>query len=281
MTLFPELLDSFAAHGIPRKAVQQCALSLCAVNPRDYTDDLHRTVDDRPYGGGPGMVMRVEPLRRAIAAAHEWVGGSALTVYLSPQGTVYTQLMARQLAGRAAVDTVVGAVNLQQGLQQKQQQKRQQDLSATDALVLVAGRYEGIDERLIVSDVDCEWSVGDFILSGGELAAFSVVDSIARLLPGVLGNSESADNDSFGEDGLLDFPHYTRPEELDGEAVPAVLLSGDHAAIARWRRRKALQRTALRRPDMIKVALQNAALNNHDLDLLRELGFDLRRLESG
>lgn len=270
VTLFPELVDAFTAHGIPRKALKQCALSLSVMNPRDFTDDPHRTVDDRPYGGGPGMVMRVEPLRKAIAAAHEWIGSEALTVYLSPQGTLYTQAMARQLAGRspesADNDLPIG---------------ESPDLRATEALVLVAGRYEGIDERLIDSDIDVEWSVGDFVLSGGELAALTVIDSIARLLPGVLGNSESADNDSFGEDGLLDFPHYTRPHELDGVAVPEVLLGGDHAAIAGWRRRQALHRTALRRPDMIKAALQGSQLNKQDLDSLRELGFDLQNFESG
>lgn len=228
------------------------------------------------------MVMRVEPLRKAIAAAREWVASdseagsdtaaatnSALTVYLSPQGRVYRQSMARQLAGRSD-DKGASLVG-----------QPPQDLSATKALVLVAGRYEGIDERLIASDIDCEWSVGDFVLSGGELAALSVIDSIARLLPDVLGNSESADNDSFGEDGLLDCPHYTRPHELDGEPVPDVLVSGDHAAIAKWRRREALHRTALRRPDMIRAAMDKALLNKQDLDSLSELGFDLKSFESG
>ena len=294
VTLFPELLDAFAAHGIPRKAVQQCALSLRAVNPRDFTDDPHRTVDDRPYGGGPGMVMRVEPLRKAIAAAHQWVafeaafeaqagpdadlkaGSDALTVYLSPQGRVYNQSMARQLAGR-----LNDRSNEEAGGQPAFAAEPQPNLSSTTALVLVAGRYEGIDERLLASDIDCEWSVGDFVLSGGELAALSVIDSIARLLPDVLGNNESADNDSFGEDGLLDCPHYTRPHELDGEPVPDVLLSGDHAAIAKWRRREALHRTARRRPDLIKAAMDRAILNKQDLDSLRELGFDMQSVESG
>ena len=259
VTLFPEMLDSFAAHGIPRKAVQQQALALHAVNPRDFADDVHRTVDDRPYGGGPGMVMRVEPLRKAIAQAQRLVAAEhsnqrPLTVYLSPQGQQYNQDIARNLVGRQSNEAAHGVQNL-------------------SSLVLVAGRYEGIDERLIGSDIDCEWSVGDYVLSGGELAALLVIDSIARLLPGVLGNSESAENDSFGEDGLLDCPHYTRPQELAGKQVPEVLLSGDHAAIARWRRDQALQRTWQRRPELIQVAEANDVLDKRDLELLRTLGF--------
>ena len=282
VTLFPELLDAFAAHGIPRIAVQQQALSLQAFNPRDFTDDPHRTVDDRPYGGGPGMVMRVAPLRRAIEAAREKLASldagardtagadrpsRALTVYLSPQGRPYNQQMARQLAGQFSKQA--GAAENEADLSPGQPQ-----LSGVKSLVLVAGRYEGIDERLIGTDIDCEWSVGDYVLSGGELAALLVIDSIARLLPGVLGNSESAENDSFGEEGLLDHPHYTRPQELDGRNVPQVLLSGHHSSIEEWRRRQALERTLQRRPDLLQAAIANETLSKRDLELLDELGFE-------
>ena len=291
VTLFPQLLEAFAAHGIPRIAVQQQALSLHALNPRDFTEDAHRTVDDRPYGGGPGMVMRVAPLCRAITAAREKLlqaealdaaGADSesrmLTVYLSPQGHRYTQQMARQLAGSPAVASapdVASAPNVASATADTEFiPGRENSLQGVTSLVLVAGRYEGIDERLVSTDIDCEWSVGDFVLSGGELAAFLVIDSICRLLPGVLGNSESAESDSFGEDGLLDYPHYTRPQELEGRSVPDVLLSGDHSAIAEWRRRQALQRTMQRRPDLLKVAVANQMLSKQDLAMLRELGFE-------
>ncbi len=280
VTLFPEMLDSFSAHGIPRKALQQQALELHAVNPRDFAEDVHRTVDDRPYGGGPGMVMRVEPLRLAIAQAQRLVseslsqarqGSRPLTVYLSPQGQRYTQDMARVLAGRQSSRQSGQSVNTD--LLERFDGLEEHELQDVSSLVLVAGRYEGIDERLIGSDIDCEWSVGDYVLSGGELASLLVIDSIVRLLPGVLGNSESADNDSFGEDGLLDFPHYTRPQELAGKQVPAVLLSGDHAAIARWRREQSLQRTWRRRPDLIRAAKAKEVLDKKDLELLSALGY--------
>ncbi len=189
-------------------------------NPRDFARDRHRTVDDRPYGGGPGMVMAVEPLRSTIRAARRaWPAGRRKVSLLSPQGRRLDQAAVRELA-------------------------RRQDL------ILVCGRYEGIDERLIELEIDEEWSLGDYVLSGGELAAAVVIDAVTRLLPGVLGDEQSAAQDSF-MDGLLDCQHYTRPEEIEGLAVPPVLLSGDHGAIERWRRKQALGRTWLRRPELL------------------------------
>lgn len=272
VTLFPELLESFAANGIPRIAVEQGALSLFAVNPRDFTDDPHRTVDDRPYGGGPGMVMRAEPLSKAIRAARQLVLGQAsgndaansarvTTVYMSPQGALFSQSLARQLAGRVDAGSQALASDDQ--------------LLSVTGLVLIAGRYEGVDERLIEQEVDHEWSIGDFVLSGGEIAAFAVIDCVARLLPGVLGNIESADNDSFGTDGLLDFPHYTRPAEFEAVAVPSVLKGGDHAAIALWRRQQSLLRTATRRPDLLRLARDKAVLTEKDVVFLRSAGIEL------
>ena len=233
ITIFPELVASLTESGIPRKARDLGRLDVELINPRDFTDDERRTVDDRPYGGGPGMVMKVEPLRRAIAAARESCPG-AKVIYLSPQGARLVQRRVEALA------------------------------TEEQALILLAGRYEGIDERLIEAEVDAEISIGDYVLSGGELAAMVVIDAVARLLPEVLGHAESAAQDSFS-DGLLDCPHYTRPEWLDGERVPEVLLSGNHAAIARWRRMQALGRTAERRPDLMPNELKK-----DDLRLLAE-----------
>jgi tRNA (guanine37-N1)-methyltransferase len=209
-------------------------------NPRDFADDAHRTVDDRPYGGGPGMVMMVEPLRRAIDAARKAAPGAPVA-YLSPQGRRLDQQVAAELAQRGS-------------------------------MILLAGRYEGVDERLIQSDVDEEWSIGDYVLSGGELPAMVLMDTVVRLLPGVLGHADSAEQDSF-VDGLLDFPHYTRPEEIGGQRVPAVLLSGDHEQIRRWRLKQALGRTWLRRPDL----LEGRALSDEEKVLLDEY----RRAERG
>jgi tRNA (guanine37-N1)-methyltransferase len=189
------------------------------LNPRDYARDRHRTVDDRPYGGGPGMVMAVEPLRSAIRDARAVAGAEAKVSLLSPQGQPLKQGAVRRLARR-------------------------------EDLILVCGRYEGIDERLIEREIDEEWSIGDYVLSGGELAAAVLIDAVTRLLPGVLGDEQSAEQDSF-MDGLLDCQHYTRPEEIDGLTVPPVLLSGDHGAIERWRRKQALGRTWLRRPELL------------------------------
>ncbi|MFO1423099.1 MAG: tRNA (guanosine(37)-N1)-methyltransferase TrmD [Candidatus Competibacteraceae bacterium] len=234
VTLFPEMVETLLRFGVTGRAVERGLLMVATWNPRDDTHDRHRTVDDRPYGGGPGMVMKVQPLRDALRRARQAMEPRGRTICLSPQGRPLTQDGVRELA-------------------------------MEPRLILLAGRYEGIDERLIEAEVDEEWSIGDYVLSGGELAALVVIDAVARLLPGALNDDESAEQDSFME-GLLDCPHYTRPEELDGRWVPAVLLSGDHAAIARWRRREALGRTWLRRPDL----LAQRALGNPDQALLEE-----------
>jgi tRNA (guanine37-N1)-methyltransferase len=207
-----------AEHGIPARARERGLLELVSWNPRDYPTDRHRTVDDRPYGGGPGMVMKVEPLRAAIRAARE-AAEPAPVLYMSPQGRMLDQAAMRRFADQPR-------------------------------LIVVCGRYEGIDERLIETEIDEEWSLGDYVLSGGELAAMVIIDAVARLLPGALGHEDSAAQDSFS-DGLLDCPHYTRPEEIDGRTVPEVLLTGNHAAIERWRRKQSLGRTWLKRPDLL------------------------------
>ncbi len=219
VTLFPDLFEIVSRFGVTGKAIQRGLVELGLWNPRDYTGDRHRTVDDRPYGGGPGMVMMVQPLRDAIRAARCAATGGKV-VYLSPQG-------------------------------QRLDQAGVQALAARERLILVAGRYEGIDQRVIDSEIDEEWSIGDYVLSGGELAAMVVIDAVTRLLPGVLGHDQSAEQDSFTK-GLLDHPHYTRPEAIDGRQVPEVLLGGDHAAIAQWRLKQALGRTWLQRPDLLE-----------------------------
>ncbi len=218
VTLFPEMFRAMES-GVTGRALREGPAELHLWNPRDYTEDVHRTVDDRPYGGGPGMVMKVEPLRRALADARAAAPGSRV-IHLTPQGRRFDQDAAREMAGR-------------------------------EGLILLAGRYEGIDERLVECCVDEEWSIGDYVLSGGELAAMVIMDAVIRLLPGVLGHGESAAQDSY-MDGLLDFPQYTRPEEFEGRRVPAVLRSGDHEAIRRWRLQQALGRTWLRRPDLLE-----------------------------
>ena len=220
VSLFPELVGQVGEYGVVGRAVERQLLSLHCENPRDYAEDAHRTVDDRPYGGGPGMVLKYEPAAKAIRAAKDRLPEGGPVICLSPQGEVFDQATARRL-------------------------------SDLQGFVLLAGRYEGIDERLIENEVDEELSLGDFVLSGGEIAAMAVIDAVARLLPGVLGDEESATQDSF-MDGLLDHPHYTRPEIVDGQRVPAVLLSGDHARIARWRYKQALGRSFLRRPDLVE-----------------------------
>ena len=220
VTLFPDLVNAVAEHGVVGRAVEQKKVSIGYNDPRDYTDDVHRTVDDRPYGGGPGMVMKFEPASAAITAARGAAPDGAPVVCLTPQGRVFDQDTAKRLA-------------------------------ALPGIILLAGRYEGIDERLLQSDVDEELSLGDFVLSGGEIAAMAVIDAVVRLLPGVLGDSDSAEQDSFMA-GLLDHPHYTRPEEVAGKRVPEVLLSGDHAKIAKWRYQQALGRSFLRRPDLVE-----------------------------
>lgn len=219
VTLFPEMFRGVTQFGVSRRAVERGLLSVECWNPRDFTSDRHRTVDDRPYGGGPGMLMMIEPLRAAIRSAREALGGKARVVYMSPQGPALTQAKAEALAGQ-------------------------------EQLILVAGRYEGIDERLIQLEVDEELSIGDYVLSGGELAAMVVIDACARLIPGALGHAESASQDSFAE-GLLDCPHYTRPELYEGMQVPDVLLSGNHELIRRWRLKQSLGRTWTRRPELL------------------------------
>jgi tRNA (guanine37-N1)-methyltransferase len=233
VTLFPELVEQVARYGMPRIASEQGQLQLTTRNPRDYSGNKWRRVDDRPYGGGPGMVMEAEPLRQASQAARQAVGGGRV-VYLSPQGERFDQRWAERLAGEAG-------------------------------LVLLCGRYEGVDERFIAAEVDLELSLGDFVLSGGELAAMVMIDAIARLLPGVLGCGESAANDSFSA-GLLDHPHYTRPEDWAGRAVPEVLIGGDRAKVARWRLKQALGRTWLKRPDLLDAM----TLDEDKRTLLRE-----------
>lgn len=220
VSLFPEMITAIAEYGVVGRAMDRDLVSLDIENPRDHTEDVHRTVDDRPYGGGPGMVMKYRPVAMALQAARARLPKGSPVVFLSPQGAVFDQAVARRYA-------------------------------ALPGIVLLAGRYEGIDERLVESEVDEELSLGDFVLSGGEIAAMAVIDAVVRLLPGVLGDDESAEQDSFME-GLLDCPHYTRPEVVDGKSVPDVLLSGDHANIARWRHKQALGRSHLRRPDLLE-----------------------------
>ena len=233
VALLPGIVEAVVSEGVIGRACAQGKMEVCCTNPRDFAEDPHRTVDDRPYGGGPGMVMQYEPLARAHDSVRR-ANPKARTVALTPQGVPFTQARAREAAQESG-------------------------------LILIAGRYEGIDERFLHQRADAEWSVGDYVLSGGELAAAVVIDAIARLLPGVLGCAESAGQDSFS-DGLLDCPHYTRPEEIAGLRVPEVLLSGDHGKIARWRRREMLGRTYRRRPDL----LDRAALSTEDQALLDE-----------
>ncbi|MDG2018188.1 MAG: tRNA (guanosine(37)-N1)-methyltransferase TrmD [Porticoccaceae bacterium] len=235
ITLFPEMFEALTEYGVSGRAVNQELLEISSFNPRDYTDDPHSTVDDRPYGGGPGMVLLIEPLRKAINAAKEWIDGKPLVVYLSPQGKVLQQ----------------AAVN---------------NLATEQSIILVAGRYEGIDERLIQLEVDQEWSIGDYVLSGGEIPAMVLVDALIRQIPGALGHSDSASQDSFAE-GLLDCPHYTRPDKYQDLQVPEVLLSGNHEKIRQWRLQQSLLRTQQRRPDL----MDRLELNTEQIALLKEV----------
>jgi len=232
VTLFPEMIRDFCRYGIPRIALERGLLAVGTWNPRDYTANRHRNVDDRPYGGGPGMVMQVQPVGDAIRAARG--EGEGPVIYLSPQGRRLDQRAMRRFAH-------------------------------LPHMILLAGRYEGIDERLIERDVDEEWSIGDYVLSGGEPAAMVWIDAVARLIPGALGHEESAERDSF-MDGLLDYPHYTRPEKVDGLRVPGVLLGGNHADIERWRLKQSLGRTWQRRPDL----LEQVTLDKEQQALLAE-----------
>jgi tRNA (guanine37-N1)-methyltransferase len=235
VTLFPELVLDAVRAGVLGRAIERDILSVNAATPREFAMDVHRTVDDRPYGGGPGMVMKIEPTRTAVRRAWDRLPPGSRRIYLAADGVTLTQAKA-------------------------------QELSQLPGLLLLAGRYEGIDERLLQSEIDEHISIGDYVLSGGELPALVLIDAVARLLPGVLGDGESAQQDSFVA-GLLDWPHYTRPEVFEGRAVPAVLSSGNHAHIAKWRLKEAVARTWQRRPDLIvKNALSkeaSAALNEY------------------
>jgi tRNA (guanine37-N1)-methyltransferase len=222
VTLFPDMIQGALGFGIVSRALGRGLLSVGTEDPRAYATDVHRSVDDRPYGGGPGMVLKPEPLVAAIRAAHARLPPGSLRVYLSAQGEPFTQARAQELAG-------------------------------LPGLLLVAGRYEGVDERVVELAIDCELSVGDYVLSGGELPALTVIDALARLLPGALGDERSSVEDSFVQ-GLLDWPHYTRPEVFEGRSVPPVLLSGDHADIRRWRLEQAFTRTVQRRPELLARA---------------------------
>lgn len=239
VTLFPEMVSSTISVGICGRALARGLAAVGVVNPRDFAGDLHKTVDDRPYGGGPGMVLRYQPLRAAVRHARSKLPPASRTVFLSPQGRRFDEDLAQQMV-------------------------------AWPGLVLVAGRYEGLDQRLIDAEAEEEISIGDFVLSGGEIAALAVIDALVRLLPGALGDGASAQQDSF-MGNLLDCPHFTRPECVDGRLVPEILLQGDHAAVRRWRLREALGRTFLRRPEV----LARRQLSGEERALLREY------LESG
>jgi tRNA (guanine37-N1)-methyltransferase len=245
VSLFPEMFSAITEQGVIGRAAKAGTLKFESFNPRDYTQDRHRTVDDRPYGGGPGMLMKVQPLDDAIAQAQaesrRQLGSVAKVVYLSPQGRRLSSALARELASEPG-------------------------------LICIAGRYEGIDERIIQSRVDLEVSIGDYVISGGELSAMVLIDAVARYVPGVLGHEGSASEDSF-EEGLLDCPHYTRPEEVNGMSVPGVLLSGDHERIRRWRMKESLGRTYLRRPDL----LANVSLSPEQKALLDEFLKEVNR----
>lgn len=246
VSLFPEMFRALTDFGVSGRAVKQERIRVACWNPRDYAHDNYQTVDDRPYGGGPGMLMKIQPLQDAIQAARSaalsQTGKPAKVIYLSPQG--------RKLDQQGALE-----------------------LAQHDNLILVAGRYEGIDERVIECEIDEEWSIGDFVLSGGEMAAMTLMDAVIRLVPGVLGHDQSAQQDSFME-GLLDCPHYTRPEVYQGRSVPDVLLSGNHEKIRQWRLTQSLARTWERRPDLLD-ALE---LTNEQQTLLTDY---LRERQSG
>ena len=240
VTLFPQMIRAASSVGVLGRALQREICRLQCFDPRDYTTDAHRTVDDRPFGGGPGMVLKVEPMRSAMREAVRTLPQGSRRVYLSAEGLKFDQSKAREASG-------------------------------WPGLVLAAGRYEGIDERFIEREVDEQWSIGDYVLSGGELPALVVIDALVRLLPGTLGSAESALQESFS-DGLVDWPHYTRPQVLDGHEVPAVLASGDHAAVKRWRLQQALGRTWLRRPEL----LERRGMSDEERELLEEFKNEAR-----
>lgn len=241
LTIFPELVAALWAHGMVRRAVEQGALTAQAVNIRDFAPDRHHVTDDRPYGGGCGMVMKPEPLAAALRHART-AAPDARTILMAPQGRRFDQTVARELA-------------------------------ALPGMILVCGRYEGVDDRLIGGLIEDELSIGDYVLTGGEIPAMAVVDAVTRLIPGVLGGAESAERDSFS-DGLLEHGHYTRPPVFEGEAVPEVLLSGHHARIERWRLESSLLRTFVNRPDLLEQRVLSAA----ERKILARWQADLRRL---
>jgi tRNA (guanine37-N1)-methyltransferase len=246
ITLFPELVQSVAEAGVVGRAAKAGLIDLHCWNPRDYTTDIHRTVDDRPYGGGPGMLMKPDCLVDAIKDIRAINASKAIetkVIYLSPQGRTLNQSAVKEM-------------------------------SAEQGLIFLCGRYEGVDERVLEMQVDEEWSLGDYVLSGGELGAMVLIDAITRLLPDVLGHKDSAKQDSFS-DGLLDYPHYTRPEIYAGKEIPAVLKSGNHQRIAKWRRQQALGRTQQRRPEL----LENRILDAEDKQLLRDFLKNDREIE--
>lgn len=246
VTLFPELISGALGYGVLGRAIAGELLEVAVSNPRDLAEDRHATVDDRPYGGGPGMVLKVEPTRTCLRQARAALPAGSRSIYLSAQGAPLDHAKVRELA-------------------------------KLPGLLLLAGRYEGVDERLVEGEIDEELSIGDYVVSGGEFPALVVMDAVARLLPGVLGDELSAEQDSF-VDGLLDCPHYTRPETVDEESVPDVLLSGNHEDIRRWRRKQALGRTWMRRPDLI----EKLVLSDEQQELLSEfLAEQKTRLANG
>jgi len=234
ISLFPEMLDALRCGGITARALEKGLFKLSTWNPRDFTQNKNRRLDDRPYGGGPGMVMQVQPLRATIKAALSTMGSSTRVIYLSPQGRRLDQDGVRTLLNNKKI-------------------------------LFISGRYEGIDERIIEQDIDEQWSIGEYVLSGGELPAMVIIDAMIRQLPGALGHKDSATEDSF-YNGLLDYPHYTRPEEIDGQKVPSVLLSGNHSEIARWRKKQALGKTWINYPAL----LEKIDLNLEQQTLLNE-----------
>ncbi|MGY0218814.1 tRNA (guanosine(37)-N1)-methyltransferase TrmD [Endozoicomonadaceae bacterium StTr2] len=234
ITLFPEMFRAVTEHGVTGRAVKQGLIDVETWNPRDFTHDKHRTVDDRPFGGGPGMLMKIQPLRDAIHAAKEAAGSDCHVIYMSPQGRKLDQEGVKELAARKRI-------------------------------IMIAGRYEGIDERIVETEIDEEWSIGDYVMSGGELPAMTLIDTVSRFVPGTLGHKDSALEDSFA-DGLLDCPHYTRPEVFEDRRVPDVLMSGNHGEIRRWRLKQALGRTWLRRPEL----LEKRQLSSEEEKLLAE-----------
>ena len=245
VSIFPELIDAFSTIGIVRRARDRGHVVVNTINPRSFSADGKGKIDDAPYGGGPGMVMTVPELRTAIETARQYGAGGSTVVYLSPQGRPIDQQIVAEL-------------------------------KSIEHLILVAGRYEGIDERVIERDIDMELSLGDFVISGGEVAAMAVIDAVVRLLPGSLGSDLSAQSDSFA-DGLLEHAQYTRPENVDGQVVPAVLLSGNHAEIQRWRRKQALGRTWQKRPDLLK----DVGFSRLDRELLEEFQAEFHAINDG